>query len=123
MHISRHNIQFGVCLTVKIPIITQIAAVQLIIHTHRQDYNRTETASETNISFLKIATRYVYVMLTRQFLAYGIPIPTCSNLFFEASDVPGLLQKDFMCYSTCRSTIAIWSISCGSSEFKLDLSV
>jgi hypothetical protein len=35
------------------------------------------------------------------------------EFIFEDPDVPGLLQKNFICYSDCRYTIAICCISCG----------
>ena len=36
------------------------------------------------------------------------------EFIFEAPDVPGLLQKNFICYTDCRYTIAINSVSCGN---------
>jgi hypothetical protein len=54
-------------------------------------------------------------MLTCQFIAHGVPTSNSYNLYFEASDVPGLPQKGFICCSTRRYTIAVFSSSCGKS--------
>jgi len=45
------------------------------------------------------------------------------EFIFEAPDVPGLLQKNFICYSNCRSTITFALFRLESSEFELALSV